>query len=251
MSIIFTLVFFILGLIFGSFFNVVGLRLPQHQSFSTGRSYCPHCHTPLKSYELIPVISFLLQRGKCRHCKKSISIMYPLIELLTGCLFSLSYALIGINTELIVAILLMSMLMILFVSDLTYMIIPNKVLLFFLPLFILLRIIEPLTPWSSSITGAIVGFLIIAFIILISNGGMGAGDMKLFGVLGVVLGLKHVILTFFLSSLIGAVISFGLILFKKIDRRQSVPFGPYIVAGAIISYFYGHDIINWYVNLMI
>lgn len=250
MSIFFMFVFFILGIIFGSFFNVVGLRLPQQQSFTKGRSHCPHCHTPLKSYELIPVISYLLQLGKCRHCRQPISIIYPITELLTGCLFALSYVLIGLNVELIVALLLMSMLMILFVSDLSYMIIPNKVLLFFLPLFIVLRFIEPLTPWVSSVTGAVVGFGLIAVIILISNGGMGAGDMKLFGVLGIVLGLKNVLLTFFLATIIGAVVSFSLLLFKKLERKQSIPFGPFIVIAAIVSYFFGHDMIAWYLNLL-
>lgn len=250
MSILFTLISFLFGIIFGSFFNVVGLRLPQKQSFTSGRSHCPHCHTPLKSYELVPVLSYLFQRGKCRHCKQKISAIYPIIELLTGLLFALSYVLIGLNVELIVAILFMSMLMILFVSDLTYMIIPNKVLLFFLPLFIILRMIEPLTPWTTSITGAVVGFSMIAFIILISKGGMGAGDMKLFGVLGIVLGLKNVLLTFFLATIIGAVFGLGLLLFKKVKRNQSIPFGPFIVAAAIISYFAGNDIMAWYMNLL-
>src|SRR5699024_4736589 len=131
-----------------------------------------------------------------------------------------------------------------------YMLIPNKLLLFFLPIFIILRIIEPLTPWHSSITGAIVGFVLLAFIIIASKGGMGAGDMKLFGVLGLVLGLKKVLLTFFLASLFGALLGGVLILLKIINRKQAIPFGPYIVLAALISYFYGDDIISLYNNLL-
>lgn len=248
MSIIIVLLFFIIGLIFGSFFNVVGLRVPQQLSFSTGRSSCPHCHTPLKSYELIPVISYLLQRGKCRHCQTRISWIYPTIELLTGCLFAFSVYQLGFQIELIVALLFVSLLMIIFVSDITYMVIPNKVLLFFLPWFVLLRGIEPLTPWTSSIYGALVGAGIIAVIILLSKGGMGGGDLKLFGVLGIVLGLKQILLTFFLACIIGALISIFLMLFKKVDRKQAVPFGPYIVVAAMITYFYGNSLIHWYMN---
>src|SRR5699024_3857592 len=126
---------------------------------------------------------------------------------------------------------------ILFVSDMTYMVIPNKILLFFLPFFILMRIISPITPWYDAIIGAIVGFLLIAFIILVSHGGMGAGDMKLFGVLGVVLGLKLTLLSFFMAAFLGALIGGIFMLVKKIKRKEPIPFGPYIVCGTLLSYF--------------
>jgi leader peptidase (prepilin peptidase) / N-methyltransferase len=128
------------------------------------------------------------------------------------------------------------------------MLIPNKILLFFLPIFIILRIFLPLDPWWSSIVGAFIGFVLITLIIVISKGGMGAGDMKLFALLGVVLGYQGVLLTFLLSTLLGTIVSILLILLKKINRKSSVPFGPYICVGALITYFYGHDIINWYIT---
>lgn len=246
-----TILFFLLGLIFGSFYNVVGLRLPQNISFANDRSICPNCKHQLTWFENIPLFSFLIQYGKCRHCKQSISYIYPTIELLTGVLFALSFYLIGFQLELITALLLVSMLMIILVSDINYMLIPNKVLLFFLPFLILMRIVVPLDPWWSALIGAIIGFGIIFIIILISRGGMGAGDMKLFGVLGIVLGTEKVLLAFFLSCIIGSVIGMVLILFKVIKRKQPVPFGPYIVVAAIITYFYGNSLINWYFNLLI
>src|SRR5699024_11733347 len=126
----------------------------------------------------------------------------------------LSYLKIGFEVELITALLLMSILMIILVSDITYMLIPNKVLLFFLPLFIMMRIIQPLEPWWSALIGGGIAFLLLAIIILVSKGGMGAGDMKLFGLLGIVLGLSKVLLTFFLSCLLGAVIGMCLLFFK-------------------------------------
>lgn len=250
MNIAILLFFFFLGLIFGSFFNVVGLRLPKNQPFANNRSICPHCRHPLAWYELIPVLSYIIQQGKCRHCKWKISIIYPAIELATGGLFVLSYVTIGFNLELITALLLISMLVIIFVSDLKYMLIPNKVLLFFLPLFIVMRIYQPLVPWWSSIAGALVGFFLIAMVILVSRGGMGAGDMKLFGVLGIVLGVQKVLLTLFLSCLLGTIISVILLLFKLIERKQAVAFGPYIAAAALGAYFYGDGIIDWYINAL-
>ncbi len=191
-----------------------------------------------------------MQRGKCRHCGKAISFMYPAVELATGLLFAISYVMLGLNAEFLTALLLMAMLMILFVSDIVYMVIPNNILLFFLPLFILMRIVVPLEPWWSSVVGALAGVGLLALIILISQGGMGAGDMKLFGVLGIVLGLKKTLLTFFLATIIGAVVGILLLSFKVIHRKQAVPFGPYIVLAAVIAYFYGDSLADWYVAIL-
>ncbi|SHF78731.1 prepilin peptidase [Ornithinibacillus halophilus] len=240
----------LLGLIFGSFFNVVGLRLPKNLPFTNDRSYCPHCNHTLAWYELIPVFSYIIQCGKCRNCKIKISIQYPLIEFLTGLLFAFSYITFGFTIELIVSLLFVSMLVILLITDIKYMLIPNKVLLFFLPFFIVLRIVEPLDPWWSSVVGGVFGFVLLAFIILISRGGMGAGDMKLFGVLGIILGMKGVLLAFFLACIIGSIVGVILLKFKIIERKQPVPFGPYIVVASLITYFYGAALIQWYFNLI-
>lgn len=249
MEIFWTIFLFVIGMTFGSFFNVVGLRVPKNIPFTTDRSYCPNCHTQLKWYELIPVFSYLLLFGKCRTCKNRISPLYPIIELITGLLFAYSYFVIGFEVELFAALIFMSLLMIIFVSDMRYMLIPNKILLFFLPFVILARIISPLTPWYDAIIGGVVGFGLIAIIILLSNGGMGAGDMKLFGIIGMILGWQNTLLTFFFAALFGAIIGGILLIFKMIKRKQPIPFGPYIVIGAIISYFYGKDIISLYLTL--
>ncbi|WP_029329190.1 prepilin peptidase [Lentibacillus jeotgali] len=248
MDTILILLFFLLGLIFGSFFNVVGMRVPQRQPFTNDRSMCPQCTHQLKWYELIPVLSYILQHGKCRNCRENISLLYPSTELITGVLFAFCYIKNGLTPELATALLLMSLLVIILVSDIRYMLIPNKILLFFLPLFIIMRVIQPFEPWWSSITGGLAGVLILAAIILISRGGMGAGDMKLFGLLGIVLGLEKIFVVFFLSCVIGAVIGSGLLIFKVIDRKQPVPFGPHIVAAAVITYFNGDVLLNWYFN---
>lgn len=248
MDLAITLLIFIFGLIFGSFFNVVGLRVPKGIPFSNDRSFCPSCKKQLRWYELVPVLSFIWQQGKCKKCKQKISYIYPTIELLTGVLFAFSYYKIGFSIEWLTVLLFISMLMIVLVADINYMIIPNKVLLFFFPIFVGMRLIDPLEPWWSAYVGGLGAFLLIAIIIIASKGGMGAGDMKLFGVLGLVLGIGKVLLTFFIASLIGAIFGALLLSLKIIKRKQPIPFGPYIIIAALITYFYGDFFIDWYLG---
>lgn len=238
--------FFIFGVVFGSFYNVVGLRIPNGQSIVWPGSHCPNCNKILSIYELIPLISFLLQKGKCRNCYTKISPIYPLFELLTGFLFVFSFVHFGFTTELIVSLTLISMFIIITVSDIKYMIIPDKVLLFFAPILVIERIIIPIGKWWNPLLGAATGFSLLLLITVVSKGGMGGGDIKLFAVLGLILGWKLVLLAFFLSTLFGAV--FGLIgmLFKKVERGKPMPFGPYIALGTLVSYFYGEVLIDWY-----
>lgn len=249
MEVYWLFIFFLFGITFGSFFNVVGLRVPKRIPFVSDYSHCPSCEHRLHWHELIPVVSFLWQKGACRHCDVRISALYPSMELLTGLLFSYSYYIFGFQTELITAILFISLLVIISVSDIAYMLIPNKILLFFLPPLIIMRIISPLNPWYDMIIGAFLGFILIALIIIISKGGMGAGDMKLFFVLGIVLGWKQVLLTFFLASLIGTIFGLFLKCLQKLKRRQPIPFGPSIAIAAIISYFHGEMLLALYLNL--
>lgn len=244
----FTLFFFLLGLLFGSFYNVVGLRVPKQEFFHQNRSYCFHCGQTLRWFELIPVLSFILQKGRCRHCQNTISYTYPTMELTSGIMFAFCYAYYGVGHELILALLLISLFHIVLVSDLRYMIIPDKVLLFFLPLFVCYRIFFPLEPWWSSLIGGIGAFLVLTLIIVISKGGMGGGDLKLFSLLGIALGWKLVLLTFFLSTLIGAVISGCLLMLGIISRKKPIPFGPFIVISAAIAFFSGRMVIDWYIQ---
>lgn len=243
------IVFFIFGVTFGSFFNVVGLRIPKNLTIIKDQSHCPHCNETLRWHELIPVLSFLWQKGLCRNCRARISSIYPVMEFVTGLLFAYSYFQFGFQYELMTSILLISLLVIIIVSDLTYMLIPNKIILFFLPLLVISRIIAPLTPWYDMILGAVVGYFIIALIIILSRGGMGAGDMKLFFILGIALGWKVTLFTLFLASLLGACIGLILLSLQRVERLQPIPFGPYIAIAAIISYFHGDTLISAYLQL--
>jgi leader peptidase (prepilin peptidase) / N-methyltransferase len=238
------------GLALGSFFNVVGLRVPLKKSIVTPRSACPKCGHQLKAFELIPVLSFMLQKGKCRGCQSRISPIYPVMELLTGILFATAPLVIGWSSELVVALTLISMFMIIIVSDINYMLIPDKILIWFTGIFLLERIFSPLTPWWDSLIGAVTGFILLLIIALVSKGGMGMGDVKLYALLGFVLGFKLVLLSFFLSTLFGAVIGGFALLFKIVKRRQPIPFGPFIAAGTLTAYYWGLELIDLYLQFL-
>jgi leader peptidase (prepilin peptidase)/N-methyltransferase len=239
-----------LGIVLGSFFNVIGLRVPLKKSIVAPRSACPTCGNQLTAYELIPVVSYIIQRGKCRGCQSRISPIYPIMELLTGILFATTPLVVGWSGELLVALTLVSMFMIIIVADIHYMIIPDKILLWFAGIFLLERVIWPLAPWWDSLLGLGTGFLLLLIIAIVSKGGMGFGDVKLYALLGFVLGFKLVLLSFFLSTLYGAVIGGLALLFKIVKRRQPIPFGPFIAAGTLTAYYWGSKIIDLYLHFL-
>ncbi|PYZ93632.1 prepilin peptidase [Salipaludibacillus keqinensis] len=240
---------FLVGAVLGSFYNVVGLRVPKGMSIVKPRSHCPNCGNTLTWMELIPVISYIIQKGRCRNCKISFSARYPFFEFMTACLFTISPWMVGWSKELLVALVFISLLVIITVSDLETMLIPDKVLLFFLVLIVILRVVEPLSPWWDSLVGAGFGFVLFLLLAIVSKGGMGGGDIKLMGVIGLVLGFQGVLLTVFLSSFIGAVFGVVAIAMKKAKRKNPIPFGPFIAMGALISYFYHEEIFHWYINV--
>ncbi len=241
--------FFIYGLVFGSFYNVVGLRVPKKESIVSPPSHCTVCDRRLTAMDLIPVGSYLFLRGKCRRCGTKISAVYPLMELATGVLFALAFYYSGFSIELLVALLFISMLVIITVSDISYMLIPNKILLPFGIAIALLRIVSPLNPWWDSFLGAAVGFLVLFLIAIVSKGGMGGGDIKLFFVIGLVLGTKLTLFTLFLAALIGSIVGIIHLRRTRQGRKTPVPFGPSIAVAAVISYFYGNALVGWYLTL--
>ncbi|AZN43339.1 prepilin peptidase [Paenibacillus albus] len=238
---------FLIGLIMGSFFNVVGFRVPKKLSIVRPGSHCTHCGRNLKPSELIPVLSYLTQQGKCKGCQQRISPIYPLIELTTAVLFLLSPLLLGLSWEVSVAWLLISLLVIITVTDLAYMLIPDKILLVFgIPLAILRIFFLPIGAWWEPLLGAAVGFALLLLIAIVSKGGMGGGDIKLFAVLGLVFGWKGILLVFFFSTLIGTIIGLVGILSGKVRTGKPMPFGPAIALGTISAYFFGDQLLHWY-----
>lgn len=243
-------ILFIYGTIFGSFFHVMGLRVPTKSLFQKKRSYCDQCQRSLGWTELIPVWSYVFQRGRCKTCGQKISILYPVMEVLTGFLFAYSYYYFNWSPSFILALLLISLIIPITVSDIIYQKIPNRILLFFTPLFIIYRILYPIMFLWESLLGALGAFVLVFLIILFSKGGMGMGDLKYYTLFGFIFGLSHFLLLFFLSTLYGVVAGVGIMLVKKIDRRTPIAFAPYIGMAALTVLYYGEDMIRWYLQLL-
>jgi leader peptidase (prepilin peptidase)/N-methyltransferase len=246
---IFYVYLFILGIVLGSFYNVVGLRVPEQVSIIRPRSHCPECKRILGTLELVPLLSYLFLHGRCRGCSTRISVFYPAVELATGLLFMLAFYDLGLSGELVIALTFISLLVIIFVSDIFHMVIPDKILLLFAPLLLLERIAVPLTPWWDLFAGAFSGFALLYLIVVISKGGMGMGDAKLFFVIGLTLGFRLALLSFFIATFIGAFYGIAGMAAGTFKKKQSIPFGPFIALGALVSYFYGDIVINWYFRM--
>lgn len=250
MQIAISLILFTYGTIFGSFFNVVGLRVPTQSLFKQKRSYCDSCQRTLGWTELVPIWSYVFQKGRCTGCGQKISILYPSMEALTGFLFAYSYYHFGWSSSLMLALLLISLIIPITVSDFAYQKIPNRILLFFTPLFAIYRIIYPLTPFWNSLVGALFAFILVFLIICLSNGGMGMGDLKYYTLFGFIFGLPQFLLLFFLSTLYGVVAGFGIMKVKKTGRKTKIAFGPYIGLAALTVLYFGEAIIQWYIQLL-
>ncbi|WP_214746517.1 MULTISPECIES: A24 family peptidase [unclassified Exiguobacterium] len=251
MTIVFTVYFFLLGLLITSFTNVVGLRVPVGESIVHPRSHCPTCGHVLGPLELTPVLGYVVLGGKCRSCGQAISIKYPALELLGGMLYAYAFWQFGWSMEFALTLTLTSLLFILTMSDLAYMLIPNKILLFFLPIALIVRYLSPLENWYNPIIGGIVGFVLLFVIFLASRRGMGAGDVKLFGLLGIFLGPLHVVIALFVSAFVGSVIGLTLLGTGRVRRKQPIPFVPSIAIGTLLTYYFADDWVSWYLDLLL
>jgi leader peptidase (prepilin peptidase)/N-methyltransferase len=223
----------------------VGYRLPKNMSIVTPPSSCPNCGKRLTFIELIPIISYIIQGGKCRHCHEHISIYYPIFEFLTGVLFVISYLIFGMKEELMIALIFSSTLLIVMISDIRYMVIPDELLVFsgmilFLAKLILYHNIIDLV--LDSVIPVIILYLIKAFgDILFKKESLGGGDIKLMIIFGIVLVWKLAILSIFLGAFLALPISLMILKFKK---TNIIPFGPFLSLAALIIYFSQIDISN-------
>lgn len=236
--------FAIYGIVIGSFLNVVILRVPAGESITFDRSHCPHCGYQLKWYDLFPVLSYLALGGRCRKCKTSISVQYPLIELLNGAAYVGLYFILGLQPMTVVACLVFSTLLCVFVIDWRHYIIPNGLVITLLVLGIAASIIQG--DYFNHIIGFFAVSLILLMIALIVPGGMGMGDVKLMAAAGLLLGWQKVILALMLGAIIGSLIGVGLIVTKVKSRKDQIPFGPYLSIGIMLSMLIGDLVIQWY-----
>ncbi|MFT9487653.1 A24 family peptidase [Tepidibacillus infernus] len=249
MNLLFWTIYILLTLFIGSFLNVVALRIPKNESIIYPPSHCPSCQHRLSVLDLIPVLSYIGLKGKCRYCRVKISPIYPLGELLTLVLFFLIQFSFGFSKELIIAYPFAMIMIAATLSDLKYQVIPNRITYFGIALFLILRFwIHPLSIWNYWI-GAVLGGGLLLLIAILSRGGMGGGDIKLFFLIGLVLGWQNTLLALFLSTGIGAVIGGILMLLGVVKQKQLIPFGPFIFIGTMITYFLGNQIWQWYLGL--
>jgi len=244
----------VLGAIVGSFLNVCISRLPKEESIVTPSSHCPQCKSPIKFYDNIPLISYLLLKGKCRNCGLPISIQYPIVEAVTALVSFFLFITFGVSLSFIYYFMFVSALIVITVIDLHYQIIPDVISLPGIGIGLLGSLIIPRITFFESLIGMLSGggsLFLVATIYqwLFKREGMGGGDVKLLAMIGAFLGWKAVILTILLSSFVGSIIGIAVMLIKGKDFKYAIPFGPFLALGAVISLFWGENLISWYLYI--
>lgn len=255
---------FLLGLIVGSFLNAWIYRMKHGEKVSRGRSKCPKCGHALSWNDLIPVLSFIILKGRCRYCKKKIDIQYPLVELATGALFTLTYIIL-VNKFLNFSLFIfhfslakywyfISILITIFVYDLRYKIIPDRVTLPAIGIGIVLQLLMNAAGYQLPAASFFINQLLLPIIIgggffltqfIISRGRwIGGGDIRLGALMGVILGWPNVLIGLMLAYFIGAIVSIGLLIAKKVGPKSQIAFGTFLSAATIITMFLGNEIVN-------
>lgn len=239
----------ILGLVLGSFYGVVIDRLPANRNIATGRSECDNCHHELGALDLVPIFSFLIQKGRCRYCKTKLSWRYPLLEVLTSLTFLLSFMRFGLTLQTALACALASILIIITFIDIDTMIINDRfhVLIFLLGL-IQLFILEG--NFISSLVGTVIVSVPLLIIALITKG-MGGGDIKLMASSGFLLGATNIVVAFFIGVIIGGLYGIFALALKSKGLKSEIPFGPYLCFGIFCAYLIGTELVSMYLSLFI
>ena len=267
---------FLLGLVIGSFLNVCILRIPADKSIVLPASSCPKCGKAIAPYDNIPVLSWLILGGKCRHCKAKISAMYPAVELLTGLLFLACYFAFGFTVDALKWAVFSALLVILTITDVRERILPDEVNFFGLGAGLLFSLfskpIDGTALWlanrwfdfpppqmalsfADGVLGAIAGSGLLwlvaeGYFRLRGREGMGLGDVKMMAAIGAFLGLKRTLMTVLAGSLLGSVIGICLIALTKKGRDYELPFGTFLGAGALLVLFFGTPALHWYQSLL-
>jgi len=254
MELFYKIMFFIFGCVMGSFFHVVATRLSNDESIVTPGSHCHICNKKLVWYELIPFISFVIQKGKSRCCNQNLPISYLIVEVITGSLFTVSYKVFGFTPELLINLIFLSGMIIVIVSDIEYMIILDEVLVVSSVLIVLAKLIFfGVNTTLISLANAIGAFLIMYLVklagdFIFKKESLGGGDIKLMFLFGLVLGLPMSIVTIFFATFI----AFPIALYVLMSRKDNmIPFGPFLSIAAIIlqiSKLNLNDIINFLIK---
>ena len=250
---ILSLFVFCIGAAVGSFLNVCIYRLPQGLSIAAPRSFCPACQTPIRAYDNIPIISFLILGGKCRKCRAPISWRYPLVEALTGALALALFLKMGLTLSFASHFCFVAALVVITFIDLDHRLIPDVISLTGIVIGFLLALLGiTIGIWNSLIGIAVGGgslyLVAIAYEAVTKREGMGGGDVKLLAMIGAWLGWQAVLFTLFFSSLLGSLIGGSVMMLKKEDGKYAIPFGPFLALAALAYVFFGEKLIHWYLN---
>ncbi len=245
---------FSLGLIFGSFLNVIIHRLPLRQSVVFPPSRCPACKEAIRAYDNIPVLSYLLLRGRCRRCRVFISPRYPLVEFLMGCGSLAAFARQGFALEYGVEFAFIAAMLALVFIDYDHRILPNVITLPGTVIGLLLAWPRPGITLVASVSGAALGagllYLVAEVYFRVRKiEGMGIGDVKMMAMVGAFLGWKGVLLTLFLGSFVGSLVGLALMMVQGKDLKTELPFGTFLGVAAAATLFAGPFIIEWYSGL--
>jgi len=249
----FYLLVFLIGICVGSFIDCAVYRIEKGQEFLFKRSYCPNCKHELSSCDLIPILSFFLLKGRCGYCSKKISLMHPIIELITGILFFLIFYKFGFTFLAIYYSIIATFLMFIFLYDLKYFIIPDKVVfsaIFLVLVFHFVNYFKHFTPDIFSfnyIFASLLASLFFYSIYFFSKGAaMGFGDVKLGFLLGLIFGFPKILLILWLTFIIGGPTALILVLLKKKNLKSQIPLGPFLVIGAFITLLLGTEILSFF-----
>lgn len=245
---------FMFGMCIGSFLNVCIHRLPSSMSIiNPSRSFCPQCNSAIQFYDNIPVLSYLWLKGRCRNCKASISLRYPLVELMAGILAIAILFMFGLTLEGVVYFVFISSLLVITFIDIDHKIIPDIITLPGIPIGLAASIVLPDMTFKSSLLGLLVGggsLLLVAwtYSLITQKEGMGGGDIKLLGMIGTFIGWKGVIFTIFAASLTGTFVGIIVMLLKGKNLKFAIPFGPFLSIGAMSYIFFGDKVFFWYLH---
>jgi leader peptidase (prepilin peptidase)/N-methyltransferase len=241
-----TIIFFIYGIFIGSFLNVCIIRIPAGISLVKLPSACGSCGHRLNYIDMLPVMNYIVNRGKCRYCKSPYSMQYPLIELLNGILYLLVALKYGFHVDSVLYCIIVSLLIVTSMIDLKHKIIPDGLIITGAIIGVIYILLDR-TIIVNRLIGLVIGLGLFLAIAVLSNA-MGGGDIKLMAVLGLIFGIKGVLFITLSSFVIGAIISLALLILKVKSRKDEIPFGPFISLSALIYIFYGIEIINWYLS---
>lgn len=242
------IIFLIFGLLIGSFLNVVVFRIDDLKSIATGRSHCQNCKKDIAWYDLIPVISFMLLKGKCRYCKSNISWQYPVVEIATALVFVILFLVFGLSLATFFYIFIFCLLMVIAVYDIKTQFVPDSLVWIVLIISLLGGYIGGFG-LSSMVLGALVGGGLLAFLVVVSKEKwMGAGDIKIGIILGLLNGFGRSIVALFLSFLLGSIVGLIYIYVTKKTMKSSLPFAPFLIVSTLIALVVGNFLIDWYLG---